>query len=448
MAASVPLRVGIIGGSIGGLAAATAFSRLGASVVVFEKAASGFEGRGSSLGFCDVALWESLTERRMTRRGQRASRAQGAWFYGDLWNFLRQGLPEAAVRLGVHVTDLGTDPVRPVINGECFDLVVVADGGWSELRTKYFPDAGMPQYAGWQAWRFKVSLDQVPGFRDYGMYSSSDYDFYDTILLDVATDAGEDYVMGGTAIACPESEVRAPVAGENRQGGIDQSSSLPQWFLPFFRARFGQIHRGELYRAMEVASRLGKITPNAQYEYCAKHVVHGHIVLVGDAAHMAVPRTAAGAHTAVLDGMGLLQAFAPVLQGLNRSSRGHSSWSNAVEAGLAAYELPALQRARGLYERSLQTSAQVLPPAWTRESARTAVTPERAAAMTVQQLRGELAARRLFEEARSTEKPALVDALLAAVGKPREAVMATPAPRGVPEQRVGLAQRLAKLALS
>jgi len=43
---SAMLRVAVVGGSIGGLAAARVFHRLGASVKVFEKSPSSFEGRG------------------------------------------------------------------------------------------------------------------------------------------------------------------------------------------------------------------------------------------------------------------------------------------------------------------------------------------------------------------------------------------------------------------
>ena len=81
------LKVAIVGGSMGGLAAATAFLRLGAIVRVFEKSPAPFSDRGSSLGFCAVDSWQRLTGRRMIRRGTHASRAQGAFLYGDLWAF-------------------------------------------------------------------------------------------------------------------------------------------------------------------------------------------------------------------------------------------------------------------------------------------------------------------------------------------------------------------------
>jgi 2-polyprenyl-6-methoxyphenol hydroxylase-like FAD-dependent oxidoreductase len=96
-----------------------------------------------------------------------------------------------------------------------------------------------------------------------------------------------------------------------------------------------------------------------QYEFAARRVVSGRRVLVGDAAHMASPRTASGAHTAVLDAAGLLNAFAPLMAG---------GWGAVVDAALAAYGPPALQRAAALYARSLEVSADVTPPGWRRSS--------------------------------------------------------------------------------
>lgn len=143
------LKVAIVGGSIAGLAAATSFIRLGATVNVFEKATPYFEGKGSSIGFCDIGLWQRLKGSRMIRVGQQAHRSQGAFVYGDLWNFWFSGLPSGTVSFSRPVTDLG-DIESPSINGENFDLVIVADGGWSELRSKYF-ESTQPVFAGYQA---------------------------------------------------------------------------------------------------------------------------------------------------------------------------------------------------------------------------------------------------------------------------------------------------------
>ena len=53
----------------------------------------------------------------------------------------------------------------------------------------------------------------------------------------------------------------------------------------------------------------GKITQHAVWEFCADRVVNGRVVIIGDAAHMASPRTGAGAYTGLLDAHGLGVAF-------------------------------------------------------------------------------------------------------------------------------------------
>jgi len=392
---------------MGGLAAATAFVRLGAHVRVFEKSSAPFTERGSSLGFCDVALWQALTGRRMIRRGQQASRSQGAFMYGDLWEFLAEGLEPGVISFGQHVLDLG-DPQHPTVQGERYDLAVIADGGWSELRSRYFSSEERPTYAGFQGWRFKVPLSAVPGWNTEGEFShASDF----VIMMKIAKNNGEDWIMGGAAIAEPESEVTKPSAGWNRQADGMDVQGTPAWFMDYFRARFGYVRQGELVRVMEAAARTGKITPNPQYEFCASRVVQGALVLVGDSAHMGTPRTATGAHTAVLDGAALFNTFQPLLRADVGGKRG--GWSELAARGLKLYEPAALHRAQGLYQRSLTTSLDVLPRGWTREDAVTPMTIERARSLSVLQLKNELYVRRV-SLAGLKEKEDLVQALLTA----------------------------------
>jgi 2-polyprenyl-6-methoxyphenol hydroxylase-like FAD-dependent oxidoreductase len=351
------MRVAVVGGSIGGLAAAVALQRLGASVKVFEKGTQSDHGRGGSMGYCDVQLWSRLRGETMLRRGVPANRSQGAYLYGDLWRFWMDALRPQTVAFGVEVQDLGDDLSAPRVQGQAYDLAVVADGGFSALRARVF-DSAEPRYAGYIGWRFRVKAEHVPGWDAEGMYEVGPFR---SILMKIAQDDGTDWLMGGTLVSAPEREAlgyaEATQVGANRQTGSD-TSTVPAWFLPFYQKHFGSLRNGELSRAMEAAATFGKIAPLPQYEFAASRVVSGHCVLVGDAAHMASPMTAAGAHTAVLDAVGLLNAFATAAD-----STALSAPSSLVDRALAAYAGPALERAAALYARSRALSAPVAVPA-------------------------------------------------------------------------------------
>merc|ERR1711998_88729 len=104
--------VAIVGGSLGGLAAANVLHRLGASVTVFEKSLSTMEDRGACLGFVDIQLWERIRGERMTwpdgtdvtrtppPDGRQSFSNQGSFYYGDMWQYLYSGLPANCVKFG------------------------------------------------------------------------------------------------------------------------------------------------------------------------------------------------------------------------------------------------------------------------------------------------------------------------------------------------------------
>ncbi len=252
----------------------------------------------------------------------------------------------------------------------------------------------------------KVPLSAVPGWNSEGEnYNGCDF----CIMMKIAKDNGEDWIMGGVTFPQPESETKKPTVGNRHADGMDLDS--PSWFLDHFRARLGHLRQGELLRVMEIAARLGKITPNPQYEFCAwGGVVRGALVLVGDAAHMGTPRTGAGAHTAVLDATALLHTFEPLLRQIDKTT----DFSKIVAQGLKLYEPGALERAQALYQRSLALSKDVLPEGWTREDAVIPMTVERAKALSVKQLKNELYVRRVNLTDQMKEKDDLVRALLIA----------------------------------
>lgn len=344
-------RVAVIGASLGGLAAANALIQLGHTVHVYERSKGPMHDKGYGMGFVDVGLWEKLTGRRMIRRGQRANRGQGAFYYGDLWKFLYDGLPQGTVRFGITVNSLGsskTEALRqPTIGKDKYDLAVLADGGWSALR-RYITDKS-PQYSGYVIWGGVVDANKVPDFRSFGILKN---DIYDLIAMPLAKDRGKDAIISGIFVATPEKDVERSAPGAARHLDVEHENKLnvakiaPAWFLPFVEAKFGRYANGELLRLFKALVSNKALTGRPMYDFGADAVSAGRIIMIGDAAHMASPRTAAGAHTAVLDAVALHEAFA-----------NHKDF----DAAIASYSRGGLMRAQNLHARSVHVGRQFLP---------------------------------------------------------------------------------------
>ena len=371
-------RAAIVGGSLGGLAAALALHGAGwRNIDVYERSTRPMLHRGSGLGFVHVPAWQALRGDGvpMMRRQEQAHRAQGSFYYGDLWNYLYQGLPEGTVKFGktiqqVKVNDGNngeqSSPPTITIEDQAYDLVIFADGGFSKLRNhvlgneinnnknkkKNKPNFQQePEYAGYVVWRGHVSASAVPpSVRQEiqeGVYKQG---IYDTIVLKMAKDNGEDMWTMGTFIETPETDValywNKATDGASRQHK-DETSSVtqpPDWFLNHFQTHFS--HVPGLVNLIECMIQHGDITPHPQYEFGAIERIHrGRVLLLGDAAHMASPRTAVGAHTAIMDALALRQAF-------------EESKPNDIDAALALYSRSGIRRAHELYAHSRQVSAQ------------------------------------------------------------------------------------------
>ena len=160
-------------------------------------------------------------------------------------------------------------------------------------------------------------------------------------------DNGEQYIMGGVGVGAPESAVHRPGDGVSRHV-ITEGGKIPDWFLPCVRKSFAGQGDGQVVKWLELAATKGKITEQPLFEFKADVVAKGRVVLIGDCAHMASPRTAAGAHTGILDAAGLYEAF----------SR-HPGKDN-IDAAIKVYEVGGRRRAADLYARSKQVSAPLV----------------------------------------------------------------------------------------
>lgn len=191
------MRAILIGGGIGGLAAALALARRGVSVTVLERSpVLGEAGAGLQLGpnatrvLFELGLGETLvakafapeaaeiraaTDQRLLLRNALGATAEARWgapylqlHRADLQALLHDAVLAAgcAVRLGASVLRIeqDTDRVRVILSdGTALeaDLAVGADGVRSGVRQALFGD-GAPRFTGQVAWRGVVPVDRLP----------------------------------------------------------------------------------------------------------------------------------------------------------------------------------------------------------------------------------------------------------------------------------------------
>jgi 2-polyprenyl-6-methoxyphenol hydroxylase-like FAD-dependent oxidoreductase len=357
------LHVAIVGASLGGLSAANVLHRLGCKVEVFEAFGTGFHKRGGALGAVDVSLLKEIRgdNSNSYSNGSNQFRSHGH-FYGHLWQYLYEGLPKDSVHFNSHVVGiedsttltptLKTRTTTPAsksddkdesssssatsITSSRFDLIIGADGGKSVVRE--FVTDQVPTYAGYTLFRGLCSTDGVDGPPSGGKTINGIR--YETLGFPVKTSNVDTMWNCGVYMAMPEALVERP--GTNRQVSERVMKEVPAWFVPFVRTVLGSKNA----KFWEECSKVGKVTPHAVWEFAADRVVNKRILLLGDAAHMASPRTGAGAYTAMVDAVILGQSI----------QKGDS-----ITDALELYNQNTVQRGKQLYRSSRQAARSFAP---------------------------------------------------------------------------------------
>ncbi|NUB91270.1 FAD-dependent monooxygenase [Haloterrigena sp. SYSU A121-1] len=326
----------VSGGSMGGLFAGLALEDAGHEPTIYEQSTGDLRGRGAGivaqenvrrfLERRDVgdpgAIATTSSERRfLARDGDvETSRPDSMVFtsWDAVYRRLREAFPDDRYRMGREV--VGVDPATATAEFAAgdereADLVIAAEGGQSSTRRQLFPAVG-PEFADYVAWRGVVDeSDLAPAvaarFDDVFVF----YQGRDLLALAYFI-PGDD---GGTAPGERRLNWVWYDTLENRDRSAvftDATDAEREITVPPGALR-EPVRTRQLERASDVLppvfSRIVAETPTpfvqAIYDLTVPEMVVDRVCLLGDAAFVARPHTAAGTAKAAADAVALERAL-------------------------------------------------------------------------------------------------------------------------------------------
>ncbi|AFU00613.1 FAD-dependent monooxygenase [Nocardia brasiliensis] len=309
-------KVIIVGGGIGGLATAVAFTRQGWEVEVLERAAAitavgaGLSLWPNALRALDALGLGARVRSRAIEGGSAGIRdSRGVWLsrvdsaairarYGspimlhraDLLDLLRAELPEKVLRTGISVREARLDgTVVHDAGTSTGDLVVGADGIRSVVRRAVCGDVA-PRYSGYTAWRVVVTpTEPISGMAE-------------------TWGRGERFGYGALA----DGRVYCFATA-------DMPAGAPGGGLAELRRRFGDWH-APIPELLAAATESAVLQHDLYDLPALPTFAAGRIALLGDAAHAMTPNLGQGACQALEDAV-ILARVAATDTGLARYDR-------------------------------------------------------------------------------------------------------------------------------
>jgi 2-polyprenyl-6-methoxyphenol hydroxylase-like FAD-dependent oxidoreductase len=337
----------VIGGGVGGMSAALALARRGVEVELadadphWRAYGAGISVTGLSLrAFDDIGILDEVRAKGFVGAGIRLRGVDGSVIMETptpppdappiarsggimrpvLHEIMSNRVREAGIRvtLGAEITELTQDPggldvAMPGGRSQRFDLVVAADGIFSQTRQALFPEAPKPRFTGQGCWR--IVAKRPP-----------------------QVDRAEMWLGGPVKLGFN------PVSHDKMYAFILEHVPDNPWYEPEAQLP----HVAELLRPFGgyVAAIRANLGESSLVNYRPLEWVmlpapwhEGRIVLIGDAVHATTPHMASGAGMAVEDGLVLADELAA---------------HDDVEQALAAFTARRFERARMVVENSVR----------------------------------------------------------------------------------------------
>ena len=332
-------RVGVVGGSIGGLTAALVLRDLGCEVDVFERSGAALEARGAGIGLhpATTRYFDESSEldagrveielpwlQFLSGSGERIHRERMNYRFSS-WNTIYRGLvrcfDERRYHLGSEVVDFSQDArgVDVRLKGGAtyaLDLLVCADGISSGARAKLLPHAEA-RYAGYVAWRATIpesgltpaSFDALCDSITYNLLPSGHVLVYPIPGLDGALEPGRRLANLVWYHNYEEGDALDDLMTD--RSGRRQTLSLPPGTV-----RAGHVAWAREFAAAHMAPPVAEIVHKCQepfvqviYDIDVARMAFGRVALIGDAAFAVRPHAAAGTAKACADAWALRDAL-------------------------------------------------------------------------------------------------------------------------------------------
>ena len=331
------LRVGINGGSTGGLCAGVALRGNGARVDIYERIAGPMETRGAGIvvqheltnlleQFGAPALPHTCCSWRRYLSpdggdGDLQPMPQQFTSWEAIYTTLRAAFPGEHYHTGASIlsfenTANGIDIELSGKARRSVDLVVCADGAQSETRRRLLPEV-MPRYAGYIAWRGSLPeadvADHLASFFD-DKFSFSDARSGGHILVYLIPGANADTTAGKRLLNwvwyVHASDAELPELLTDKDGRRHHSSLPPGGATEAAVAALRDHARREIHPRM---AELVASTPDpfiqTIVDVVVPRTVFGRACLLGDAAFVVRPHTAGATAKAASDSMFLAEAL-------------------------------------------------------------------------------------------------------------------------------------------